>query len=806
MKRVSGLIFLLLITATFVAAGEIIQTITFSPNELVMGTDKGYDFIRYGINPNYDDVVGYPALPELPLYIVVPPSATVTGVEVLSADERTIQGEYLVMPAQNTRPFSVMEEPAFVEPNPEIYNSKSIWPEAIVDYHSTGTKSGFRVGSFRMYPVRYLPSERKLVFCANLKLRITYQENAVEPMRRTERQIALHTSDLMGIVANYQDIKRFAPMVRQGNFASPFLPAGNYEHVILTPTAYKDTFQIMANWRTKNGIPSRVFCIESTSVYPGRDVAEKMRNFLRDADTTWGLNFVFIGRADHHLTPGTNRQYRNCWAYLYGSYRDTLPCDYYFGDLWRGKPPGVSYVPYDWNSDRDGIFGEANDSIDFWFDIYPGMITIDNAAQASHWLKKFLRHESSADSMYFTKSILLNAVTFSDSFNNRIAEQTPTPPWFDLKAYQSGAGAIRPSAALLRDSVNRGYGYTAIIAHGLVNSIGVPDNYTASHVNGQTNTHTLNTLIAVCCHPGAFDQADECLAETMAVADRGYINIMMNSRYGWVCVAELYNTLFFCKFLPYDNVPPQYSCSNYVYVGQALARVKEHLMYKYPRPGASNDSSRWRWESYEKNLFGDPAGMCHNARPVRTMGVTHPNTIRIGSQNFTVSVNVTDFAPVESVLVTLWKGTEVYARGYTNASGSVTLPINPTTVGQMSVTANKRNYNQYESMVSVTSFVAEENAPVVPAYFALGRSEPNPFGRITTISYQLPKPVHSRLVIYDASGRLIRTLVDRNDKAGWYTVNWDGKNSNGVECAAGIYFYRLEAGSFTATKNLVLVR
>lgn len=798
MKIVAGLICVLL-TASILPAGELIQTMTFSPSDLSIGQEKGYAVLHYGLYPNYDDAVGSPALPELPLYVVIPPSATVTGVEVLSADVHTLQGDYAVMPAQLTRPFSVLTEPKFVTPNMAIYGAKAVWPENIVAYHSTGTKGGFQIGAFRIYPVRYLPADNKLVFCTNLKLRITYQEGAVTPMRRTEAQIRMHTSDLLSLVNNPEDIDRFTPMVRREPISSPFLPAGNYEHVILTPYAYKDTFQVLANWRTKQGIPSRIFCIESTAVYPGLDVAEKMRNFLRDADTVWGLNFAFIGRTDCHLATGTNRQYRNCWAYFNGYPADTLPCDMYYSDLHRRGNLGATYT---WNGNRNARFGEGADTIDYWSDIYVGMITLDDIGQARNWMRKILRHESAADTNYFAKIILLNAVSFSNNYMDSIHNVMTTPPWRSVKMYYSG-GQVVPSAASWRDSVNSGWGYTAIIAHGDVNLIGIPDYYTATHVSQQTNTNKLNTVIAVCCFPGAIDMADDCLAETMAVANAGFANVMFNSRYGWVNVAEYYNTLFFYKMFPRKAGT---RCSSQVFVGQALARVKDELIYKYPRPGSSpGDSSRWRWESYEKNLFGDPANMLPNTSPVRTMGVTHPSTIRTGTQNFTVSVNVT-FAPVESVLVCLWKGTEVYARGYTNAAGSVTMSINPATVGQMSVTCSHRNHRRYEANVSVTTGVAEEISPPVPHYFALGRGEPNPFGRITTIKYQVPNTVKSRLTIYDASGRVTRTLVDRTDDAGWYTANWDGRSDAGLECAAGIYFYRLEAGKYTSTNSLVLVR
>jgi flagellar hook assembly protein FlgD len=60
--------------------------------------------------------------------------------------------------------------------------------------------------------------------------------------------------------------------------------------------------------------------------------------------------------------------------------------------------------------------------------------------------------------------------------------------------------------------------------------------------------------------------------------------------------------------------------------------------------------------------------------------------------------------------------------------------------------------------------------------------------------------------IYDAAGRLVRTLVDGARPAGRYSELWDGLDSRGGAVASGIYFYRLDAGAFTQTKKMVLLR
>ena len=62
------------------------------------------------------------------------------------------------------------------------------------------------------------------------------------------------------------------------------------------------------------------------------------------------------------------------------------------------------------------------------------------------------------------------------------------------------------------------------------------------------------------------------------------------------------------------------------------------------------------------------------------------------------------------------------------------------------------------------------------------------------------------LRVYDLSGRLIRTLLDTDHLPLTTVASWDGKDDKGNDVAAGIYFYRLEAGNFTSTRKMTLIR
>lgn len=89
----------------------------------------------------------------------------------------------------------------------------------------------------------------------------------------------------------------------------------------------------------------------------------------------------------------------------------------------------------------------------------------------------------------------------------------------------------------------------------------------------------------------------------------------------------------------------------------------------------------------------------------------------------------------------------------------------------------------------------------IPGDFVLEQNYPNPFNPSTTIRYTLPKSSYVTLTIYDILGRELNTLVNAHQEAGYKSVQF---NEN--DLPSGIYFYRLQAGTFTDTKKLLLIR
>jgi flagellar hook assembly protein FlgD len=83
---------------------------------------------------------------------------------------------------------------------------------------------------------------------------------------------------------------------------------------------------------------------------------------------------------------------------------------------------------------------------------------------------------------------------------------------------------------------------------------------------------------------------------------------------------------------------------------------------------------------------------------------------------------------------------------------------------------------------------------------------PNPFNPSTSISFALPEASAVKLVIFDALGQTVRTLVDERRSTGRYTATWDGRDGRGVQVSSGVYFYRLQAGAFSEVRRMMLIK
>ncbi len=112
-----------------------------------------------------------------------------------------------------------------------------------------------------------------------------------------------------------------------------------------------------------------------------------------------------------------------------------------------------------------------------------------------------------------------------------------------------------------------------------------------------------------------------------------------------------------------------------------------------------------------------------------------------------------------------------------------------------------------DSMLALSQVMSptQPEAPL-PKSFKLYPVYPNPFNSTTRIHFDVPTSSKVKIIVYDALGRRVATLADKNFQAGSYHIEWNGNNASGMKVSSGVYFISMRSPSFVATKKAVLLK
>jgi hypothetical protein len=150
--------------------------------------------------------------------------------------------------------------------------------------------------------------------------------------------------------------------------------------------------------------------------------------------------------------------------------------------------------------------------------------------------------------------------------------------------------------------------------------------------------------------------------------------------------------------------------------------------------------------------------------------------------------------------ITRKRVTSVFQTGFTLAYGIgpvILSGLDALEFNRISVLVYARIHgHEYGTLVSVNTTVQPN-----PMGFELSQNYPNPFNPSTTIRYALPQRARVALTVFNTLGQQVSTLVNGSEEAGYHDVRFDGG-----DLASGVYFYRLRAGGYVASKRLLLIR
>jgi len=359
-------------------------------------------------------IPGKPDLPSKIFSIAIPPGAEVVDVSFEVFDSVAFPGSYDVLPVPLPRaigqedPFIYEQEQKTYEENYNaVYRSDESYPSSVVEFIRPASYRKYNLVDVRVNPLTYYPLSGQLIYYPEVEVHISYtspegfsyDEIMIDNIPRAE-QLAKK------IIYNYEQAKDWYPKDIGGR--------DSYNYVIITLDSLTSKVTPLVDWeeaKGKNVYVATTDWIESN--YDGWDLAEKMRNFLRDKypSEKWGiLDVCLIGSYDDVPMRLT--------AQNVGYGRPET--DYYYAEL--SKPDSES-----WDKDGDHQYGEDSDPIDFYAEVNVGRIPWSNADTVKHICEKSAAYEQNNDPA-FKKNILLIGTFFWPDTDNAVLMETKTDP------------------------------------------------------------------------------------------------------------------------------------------------------------------------------------------------------------------------------------------------------------------------------------------------------------------------------------------------------------------------------------------
>ena len=663
------------------------QTINFDKENLKFGKVNGYDFVS--INQEKDielsQEIGNPQLPFKIARLYLPQGKEISQITIIAKESEYLDGEFSIYPAQPPQILSKSEnEIDFIQPTKGIYESSKVYPERIVKIAKQGYFAGYNIGAILVYPLQFIPSEKKLIFNSKIEIEISYKDSKESPIsfsKRTDIAETVLQNTVTEMVKNATDIPKY---LTRGNKENSQLPDEEHLYVIITSNTLESCFQPLLDWKLKKGLSATL--VTTTwiySEYTGVDGSEQIRNFIKDAYQNWGTLWVLLG-GDINKVP-----YRTAFAFdcETTNYDDNwIPCDLYFSDL-----------DGDWNANGNDIYGEVDDNIDMYPDVFVGRATVNNIDEADAFVDKILTYEKEPSGDYQLDMLFLAMILWWDPYTdaglakNHIDDMY-VPDRFDpiTKLYQS-IGNLNHENAI--NSLNEGQILVNHDGHAWwsVMSIG-NGSLTRSDMDALTNGPDYSILFTIGCWPAAFDY--DCIAEHFITnPNGGGVAFVGNSRYGWGSPGNPlygYSDRFDLEFYH------QIFGNNIYQIGNTLSATKSTFV---PLSGEGNV---YRWCEYELNLLGEPEMPIWTDIPGEFV-VTYPEELPLGNSFCQITVTNGTY-PIEGALVCLMKDEDVYETAITGIDGQVDFQIstiNPADDINLTVTAH--NFIPYETTISLIS-------------------------------------------------------------------------------------------------------
>ncbi len=386
---------------------------------------------------SYNYAPDEPILPCKTKVLTFPVGTKIEKVEVKTSEEKIIYTTKKLMPAPTPTPLGTNKVDIA---EGEVYNHNELYPSDWISWRAgIGIKGNENVVflSICMYPVRYLPVKNELHYVDKIDVKVTYS-----PPEK------------------------------------PFLQNDEYDLLIIAPPEFSDSLQALVKHKESHGVKTKL--VTTDEIYSGkyfdvqgRDDAEKVKYFIKDAKEQWGIKYVMLAggldspiKSDTWLVPVR-------YSLLDDGSETSYLTDLYFADLYKyenGTP-----VFDDWDSNGNGVFAEwsfkGRDKLDLYPDVYVGRLACRSVEELNTVVQKIIDYENGCDDSWFKRLVLAGGDTFNDIsghnyLEGELANQRVAEILSDFEAERIWWSEGNVNQKNMLAAIGKGCGFVHLSGHG----------------------------------------------------------------------------------------------------------------------------------------------------------------------------------------------------------------------------------------------------------------------------------------------------------------------------------------------------
>jgi hypothetical protein len=567
-------------------------------DEVTIG-DTVYDRVTMQGAPGAG-ALGEPSLPAQGAYILLPQNTKLDMITIMTGEKIALGSGFKVIPVQQPVPLSEIESASLPDADP-VYDPEDTYPSTLFTEVGTYTFRGYQILVLMLHPVQYTPDTGELFYYPELQVsvQVLADQNQYPLFRGLEKdkQEVMKKVDNPALADTYTE-KNIKPISSE-----------EYDLLIFTNDHLKRTgFEELKNLHDSMGIQTVI----KTLTDIGGDTPEDIRDCIRDAYTSWNIEYVLIGGDD-----------------------DAIPAKDLFVESWPGgyrekdMPSDVYYACLDgtYNFDDDDRWGEPTDGpeggdVDLMAEVYVGRACVNDRYELAYFINKTIAYIDTENTASYLSEVLLageflwsGPTTWGGDYMDELINGSATHGYATV-----GIPADTYAITKLydRDWPGNDWPKSEIINHinndvYIINHLGHGYNHYGMKMGDADALALINDkhcfVYSQTCLAGHFDGTD-CFAEHLNVKTaRGAFAVIMNTRYGWGRKgstdgpSQRFNREF------WDAIFGE----NIKVLSKANQDSKEDNLYRINDPCM-------RWIYYELTLFGDPTMDRPKPRPIIEMG------------------------------------------------------------------------------------------------------------------------------------------------------------------------------------------